>query len=58
MLCHDPQQQEEGFALLQAHAAGYVNELMAEFARQDSHGLRCWLLELIGQVRSHARYPC
>jgi hypothetical protein len=25
---HDPQRQEEGFALLQAHAAEYVDELM------------------------------
>lgn len=54
---HDPQQQEDGFALLQAHAAEYVDELIAEFAREGDHGLRCWLLELIGQARSPCAVP-
>jgi len=33
-------------------AAGHVDELMDEFARETDHGLRCWLLELIGEARS------
>jgi hypothetical protein len=41
---HDPQQQEDGFALLQAHAAEFVDELIAEFGREDDHGCAagCW----------------
>jgi hypothetical protein len=50
---HNSQTQEDGFGLLLPHAAEHVDELMAEFAReQDDHGLRCWLLELIGEARS------
>lgn len=48
----DPQAQEDGFGLLLPYAAEHVDELLAEFAREDDHGLRCWLLELIGHARS------
>jgi hypothetical protein len=48
----DPQTQEEGFHWLRPHAAEFVEELMAEFhAEQKDHGLRCWLLELLGEAR-------
>lgn len=50
---HGPQAREDGFALLLPHAAEHVDVLMAAFvAEQDDHGLRCWLLELIGEARS------
>jgi hypothetical protein len=43
---------EDGFQLLTAMAAEHVDELIAEFALATDHGIRCWLLELIGQARS------
>ncbi len=52
MRCHDPQKQEDGFGLMRAHAGEHLDELMAAFGREEDHGLRCWLLELIGQARS------
>jgi hypothetical protein len=54
---HDPQKQEDGFALLRAHAAEHLDELSAEFHRESDHGLRCWLLELIGHARSPHALP-
>src|SRR6185369_11252742 len=48
----DPQLQEDGFWYLLPHAHEYVDELMAEFHKETDHGLRCWLLELIGHARS------
>lgn len=54
----DPQTAENGFGLLRAHAAEHVEELIAEFrAERDDHGLRCWLLELIGDARSPVALP-
>jgi hypothetical protein len=54
----DPQARENGFALAREHAAGLVDELVAEFARErQDHGLRCWLLELIGEARSVRAFP-
>jgi HEAT repeats len=35
------------------HTAWLLDELIAEFVQEDhDHGLRCWLLELIGHARS------
>jgi hypothetical protein len=49
---HDPQLAEDGFEWLRAIAGEHVDELIFEFARETDHGLRCWLLELIGEARS------
>lgn len=50
---HDPQAREDGFHGLLPFAAEHVTELIDEFnAERDDHGLRCWLLELIGAARS------
>jgi hypothetical protein len=55
---HDRQAKEDGFHLLLPHAAEHVDELIAEFAAErDDHGLRCWLLELIGEARSARALP-
>jgi hypothetical protein len=54
---HDPQQRDDGFAMLRVHAAEHVDELVAEFLRESNHGLRCWLLELIGYARSAHALP-
>lgn len=54
---HDPQKQEDGFALMRVHAAEHLDELIAEFHREPDHGLRCWLLELIGHARSPRALP-
>jgi hypothetical protein len=49
---HNPQTSEDGFHFLLPHAAEFIDELMAEFNIEKDHGLRCWLLELIGDARS------
>ncbi len=55
---HNPQLREDGFALLRSHANEHVHELIAEFrAERDDHGLRRWLVELIGQARSETARP-
>jgi hypothetical protein len=55
---HDPQAKEHGFHLLRPHAAEHLDELIAAFANErDDHGLRCWLLELIGEARSPRALP-
>src|SRR5262249_43357272 len=39
-------------------AREHVDELIDEFrAERDDHGLRCWLLELIGEARSPVALP-
>jgi hypothetical protein len=46
------QTQEDGFHWLLPRASEFVEELMAEFRKETmDHGLRCWLLELIGEAR-------
>src|SRR5262245_29537134 len=49
---HDPQIQEDGFHWLLPRAAEHVEALIEDFGREQEHGLRCWLLELIGEARS------
>ena len=55
---NDPQAAEDGFRLLLPHAGEHVEELIAGFlAEPEDHGLRCWLLELIGEARSPLALP-
>jgi hypothetical protein len=55
---HNPQAKEDGFRFLLPHAAEHVEELIAEFGQErEDHGLRCWLLELIGEARSPLALP-
>ena len=49
---HSPQTSEDGFHFLLPHAAEHIDELLADFQAEKEHGLRCWLLELIGAARS------
>lgn len=49
---HSPQEQEEGFNSLEPHAGEAVSELIAAFRTETDHGLRCWLIELVGAARS------
>jgi hypothetical protein len=49
---HDSQTQEEGFFSLEPHAGEHVHLLIEEFGKEKGHGLRCWLLELIGSAKS------
>ncbi|MEU5694206.1 HEAT repeat domain-containing protein [Actinosynnema sp. NPDC020468] len=53
----DPQAQEDGFGMLRAHVGEHVEELVVEFRHEGDHGLRCWLLELIGEARSQRALP-
>ncbi len=49
---HDAAIQEDGFQTLLPHAAHFIEELLSEFAlEKHSDGLRCWLLELIGDAK-------
>jgi hypothetical protein len=54
---HNPQLQEEGFAILRPHAHEYVDELIEEFGRETDLGLRCWILELLGEAKSPSAFP-
>lgn len=56
MRSKSPLRQEEGFQLLMPHAALYIDELMTEFRAETDHGLKCWLLELIGNARSEKAF--
>ncbi|WP_394613900.1 HEAT repeat domain-containing protein [Lentzea sp. JNUCC 0626] len=53
----DPQAREDGFWTLRPHAAEHLDELIAAFRTEEDHGLRCWLLELIGDARSPEALP-
>jgi hypothetical protein len=54
----NPQVQEDGFHWLRPHTAQFVEELMAEFrAETKDFGLKCWLLELIGEARDQRAFP-
>ncbi|WP_446216270.1 HEAT repeat domain-containing protein [Micromonospora sp. IBHARD004] len=48
----DPQLAEDGFQRLRLVANQHVAELIEVFGVERDHGLRCWLLELIGEARS------
>lgn len=54
---HDPQLQEDGFAMLRPIADGVLPQLIEAFETESDHGLRCWLLELIGDARSESALP-
>lgn len=45
---HDPQTQEDGFAMLEPVAADFVLELIDAFETESDRGIRCWILELVG----------
>jgi hypothetical protein len=53
----NPQTKEDGFHWLRPRAAEFVEALMAEFRGESDHGLRCWLLELIGEARDARALP-
>jgi hypothetical protein len=54
----NPQTQEDGFHWLLPRASEFVEELMAEFRTESKdYGLRCWLLELIGEARDPRSLP-
>ncbi len=54
---HNPQTQEDGFMHLQAHASDYIDELIQELGQEHDTGLKCWLLELIGEAKSEKALP-
>jgi hypothetical protein len=49
---HNPQTQEDGFALLKPVASDFLPDLIEAYEAKTDHGLKCWLLELIGEARS------
>jgi hypothetical protein len=54
---HDPQLREDGFGMLEPIAADVLPQLIEAFEAESDHGLRCWLLELIGGARSERALP-
>jgi hypothetical protein len=54
---HDPQMAEDGFHWLRPRAAEYVDELIQELPDESDHGMRCWLLELVGEARAESALP-
>ncbi len=54
---HNRQTQEDGFETLKQVAAHHVQELISAFEVETDHGLKCWLLELIGLARSDEALP-
>src|SRR4051794_30001439 len=54
---HSASDREDGFHALLPHVRDYVPELIGEFRSETDHGLRCWLLELLGETRSEDAYP-
>src|SRR5262245_46899080 len=49
---HNPQIQEDGFHFLLPYASDFVSELLNEFHHETSHGIKLWILELLGEARS------
>jgi len=47
---HNPQSAEDGFQLLLPHVDEHLDDLIAEYRKESNHGLKCWLLELIGNA--------
>ena len=54
---HDPQLQEDGFHTIEPRAAEWLPQLIAAFEQERDHGLKCWLLELIGHSGSPDALP-
>jgi hypothetical protein len=48
---------EDGFGWLKPRAQEFLAQLIDEFQREQDHGLRCWLLELIGEARDVRAFP-
>lgn len=58
MRSHNPQAREDGFQLILPCADEHVEELINAFHEECiDDGLRCWLLELIGEARSPRALP-
>ena len=57
MRSRDPVTREEGFGALEQRAAEFLPQLSDELERESDHGLRCWLLELIGHSGSPDALP-
>ncbi len=57
MRSRNPQTQEDGYHLLLSRAGDHVDELIEQFESETDHGLRCWLLELVGAARAESALP-
>ncbi len=53
----DPQLREDGFHALLPHVHEHIEQLIDEFSHETDRGLRCWLLELIGEAKSPEAFP-
>lgn len=56
MRSRDALKAEGAFYLLLPRAADHVEDLLEAFAQEQSHGVRCWLLELIGEARAERAF--
>src|SRR5262245_40045569 len=53
----DPGKAEEGFNSLVGRERHHLDELIDAFHTEDDDGVRCWLLELIGDARAPEAFP-
>jgi hypothetical protein len=51
------QTQEEGFHMLLPYANECIELLIEAFRKEQDFGLKCWLLELIGESKSPLSFP-
>jgi hypothetical protein len=52
MRSRDALKAEGAFHFLLPRAADHIEDLIEAFEHEQSHGVRCWLLELIGEART------
>lgn len=48
----DPQLAEDGFHFLRPRAKEHLPKLLEAFRTEESHSVRCWLLELVSEACS------
>lgn len=51
---HDPQLQEDGFARLRDMGDAVLPDLIDAYLVETDHGIKCWLLELIGAAEAES----
>ena len=56
MRSRDALKAEGAFYFLLPRAADHIEALIEAFEHEQSHGVRCWLLELIGEARAERAF--
>jgi len=56
MRSRDALKAEGAFHFLLPRAAEHIEDLIGAFETEESHGVRCWLLELVGEARAERAF--